>query len=162
MPQAQVIGQARAKLNDIIKALLPYADDAVLVDFGRLVVDQYRAIQVQDKAACYRFASGQDNDAIRLMPVSLTQRELELDAQIISSARKRDKTASNNDMSWDKIVAGLGRNGYTTKDLQLLSAKSTSAADFARYCDITIVLYQEIVALPTGEAAAVLREFFSS
>jgi len=161
-PQVQVIGQARSKLNTIVKALLPYAGDDVLVDFGRLVIDEYRAIQGQDTAACYRFATGQDDDAIRLIPESLTQQELELDARIISSAQKRDRVALNNDASWEKIVAGLGRNGYAAKDIQLFTAKSIGPTDFARYCDMTIVLYQEVVTLPTREAAAVLREFFSS
>ena len=133
----------------------------MLVDFGKLVIDQYRAIQGQDKVACYRFASGQDADAVQLIPTYLTQRELELDARVMSSARRQDGGVSHNDASWGKIRQGLGLKGYSAKDLQLLGGNSISAADYARYCDITVALYQEIVTLPTREAAAVLRELFS-
>ncbi|WFU73830.1 GYF domain-containing protein [Bradyrhizobium sp. CB2312] len=159
-PQAQVIAEARTKLNNLIKARLPYADDAVLVDFGRLVVDQYRALQSQDKDACYRFASGQgDQNVIRLIPKELTERELELDARIISSSRTQ-YGAPNNDKAWEKIVSRLTSRGYSAKDLQLLTG-TVNAADHARYCDLAIVLYQEIGNLPSIEAAALLREFFA-
>lgn len=135
-------------------------DDAVLIDFGRLVVDQYRALQIQDKAACYRFALGQgDQDVIRLLPKELTERELELDARIISSNRTQYGLA-NNDKVWEKIIVRLNSRGYSAKDLQLLTG-TTSVADHARYCDLVIVLYQEIANLPPVEAAALLREFFS-
>jgi len=161
LPQAQVVGQARAELNGLIKTLLPYSDDTVLIDFGRLIVDQYRAVQLQDSTACYRFASGQDDPAvIRMIPAPLTQRELSLDAQILSSAQKQNKSA-NNEIVWDKIRAGLRLKGYTVADLKLLAADSIGPSDYARYCEVTIALYQEMVELPTEEAAAALRDAFS-
>jgi hypothetical protein len=159
-PQAQVIAEARTKLNSLIKARLPYADDTDLVDFGRLIVDQYRALQSQDKAACYRFASGQsDQNAIRLIPKELTERELELDARIISSNGSQ-YGAANNDKAWEKIAARLNSRGYSAKDFQLLTG-AISAPDHARYCDLATALYQEITNLPPTEAAGLLREFFS-
>jgi hypothetical protein len=162
LPQAQVIGQTRAKLNGLIKTLLPYSDDTVLIDFGRLVVDQYRAIQLQDSAACYRFASGQGDPAVtRMIPAQLAQRELSLDAQILSSAQKQNKSAGD-EIAWDKIRAGLSLEGYTAADLKLLAEDSIGPSDYARYCEVTIALYQEIVKLPTEEAAAALRGIFSN
>jgi len=159
-PQAQVIAEARTKLHNLVRTRLPYADDAVLVEFGRLVVDQYRAIQLQDEAACYRFASGEgDQNVVRLIPKELTERELELNARIISSDRTKNGPRNNED-AWATIGARLNSRGYSAKDLQLLSGKVT-AADQARYCDLIIVLYQEIDNLPLIEAAAILREFFT-
>jgi hypothetical protein len=160
-PQAQIMRQARAKLSSLVKTMLPYADDAVLIEFGRLVVDQYRAIQSQDKVSCYRFASGEgDENIVRLIPKDLLQRELEVDAQILSSARKQNGPV-NNEAAWDTIRAGLTLRGYTAKDLQLLAGKSIDPADYARYCDFTIALYQEVVALPAVQAGGVLRDIFS-
>lgn len=159
-PSAQVIAEARTKLKGLIKTLLPQADEAVLIDFGRLVVDQYRALQSQDKAACYRFAAGQsDENTIRLIPAPLTERELELDARIISSNRSQ-YASIDNDQTWEKIVARLSSRGYSSKDLQLLT-NTISPSDYARYCDLVIVMYLEITKLPPREAAAILREFFS-
>jgi hypothetical protein len=160
-PQAQVIGQARAKLNGLIKTLVPYSDDDVLVDFGRLVVDQYRAIELQDSSACYRFASGQDDPTvIRMIPGQLAQRELKLDAQILSSARKQ-YNSGDNEAAWSKIRTGLGLKGYSAGDLKLLTENSVKPSDYARYCETTIAVYQEIIVLPAKEAAAVLRGIYS-
>ncbi|MGY8705575.1 GYF domain-containing protein [Bradyrhizobium sp. 18BD] len=159
-PRAQVIAEARARLNRLVKLLLPRADDTVLIDFGRLVVDQYRALQSQDKVACYRFASGQgDQGVIRSIPAALTERELELDARILSSSQNQYASPSN-DQTWGKIVARLNSRGYSAKDLQLLTS-AVSSSDYARYCDLVIVMYQEVTNLPPTEAAAILREFFS-
>lgn len=160
-PQAELIADARTKLSSVIKALLPKTDDVVLVAFGRLIVDQYRALQAQDKKVCYRFAAGEDGeDAVRMLPKQLTDRELELDALIISSPLKQIG-AVKTDPSWDKIRANLSQKGYAASDLQMLIGKTISPTDYARYCDVTIALYQEITNLPTKEAASVLRELFS-
>jgi hypothetical protein len=159
-PQAELLGRARAKLNGFIKALLPQADDAALIAFGRLVVDQYRALQGQDKTACYRYASGViDEAAIRLLPKHLIERELEIKAMIISSARNQG-AAVKTDASWQKILATLGQQGFTDSDREMLVATSISPSNYARYCDYTIILYQAITSLPTKEAASVLREIF--
>lgn len=159
--KAELTAQARAKVTDLIEKLLPLADDSVLIDFGRLVIDQYSAVQAQDSAACYRYASGHpDQNLIKLIPAPLAEREVELNARIIMSAQKRPDPVSN-DQSWDKIRAGLNSRGYAARDLELLKARSIGVTDYVRYCDTAIALYREITSLPAMEAAAVLREFLS-
>jgi hypothetical protein len=159
-PQAELASRGRAKLHSHIKALLPQADDAVLIAFGRLVVDQYRALQGQDKAACYKYASGViDEAAIRLLPRDLIERELELNAMIISSARNQG-AAVKTDASWEKILATLNQRGFTDSDRQMLGGTSISPSNYARFCDYVIIFYQAITNLPAKEAASVLREIF--
>jgi hypothetical protein len=159
-PQGELIGQVRAKVNALVKTLLPYADDTALVDFGRLVVDQYRAVLLQDPAACYSFASGaSDTAALRFIPNTLKDREIELEAIIIKSARKRD-SAVKGDLLWEKIRANLGQKGFTAGDWRTLTGKSITSSDYARYCQITIAVFQEITNLSPSEAATVLREMF--
>ncbi len=159
-PQAELVGGARAKLQGLIKALLPQADDAVLIAFGRLAVDQYRALQGQDKAACYKYASGVADEAtIRLFPKDLVERELEISAMIISSARNQG-AAVNTDASWEKIIATLDQSGFTDSDRQMLAGTSISPSNYARYCDFSITVYQAVTNLPTKEATSVLREMF--
>ncbi|MBR1092483.1 DUF4339 domain-containing protein [Bradyrhizobium manausense] len=161
LSQAEVVGQTRTKIGDLTRKLLPLADDAVLIDFGRLVLDQYTAIQAQDKAACYKYASGQpDQNVIKMIPAPLAEREVDLNARIIRSTQVRADSV-NNDRSWEKIRAGLSRKGYAGRDLEMLTGETIGEADYARYCDLAVALYQEITALPSKEAAAVLREFLS-
>jgi hypothetical protein len=160
-PQAELKGGVRAKLSSLIKALLPQADDVVLIAFGRLATDQYRALEGQDNAACYRYASGKlDEATLRLIPKHLSERELELNAMLVSSTRNQS-AAVRTDASWDKIRASLGQNGFTENDVQMLTGGGAiSPSNYARYCDFAIILYQEITNLPTKEAASVLRELF--
>lgn len=159
--QAELVGQTRTKIGDLTRKLLPLTDDAVLVDFGRLVLDQYAAIQAQDNAACYKYASGQaDQNITRIIPAPLAERELELDVRIIRSPQRHTDSVNNNDRSWEKIRAGLSLRGYAVKDLEMLDGGTIGEADYARYCELAIALYREITALPNKEAAAVLREVF--
>ena len=160
-PQAEVIESVREKMLVLVKTLLPGVEDAVLVDFGKLIVDQYQAIQSQDKIACYRYAVGQhDQSVARLIPPQLIKRELDLDARIIRSTRKQETGADTGPL-WEKIGIGLRKKGYTASDLQLLARDPTSSSDRERYCDVTIGMYQEVTALPAKEAAVVLRELFN-
>ena len=159
--QGEVIRETRAKIGELTRRLLPLTDDLVLIDFGRLVLDQYTAIQPQDKAACYKLASGQpDQSVIRIIPAPLAEREAELNVRIIRSTQLHADSV-NTDRSWEKIRAGLGRRGYAAKDIEMLDGGPIGEPDYARYCDLAVALYQEITGLPTREAAAVLREFLS-
>jgi len=83
-----------------------------------------------------------------------------LDAIIIKSARKR-VAAAKTDPLWEKIRANLGQKGFTTSDWHLMTAKSVTSTDYARYCRMVIAVYQEITNLPPNEAATVIREMFS-
>jgi hypothetical protein len=159
--QAELVGQTRVKIGDLTRKLLPQMDDALLIDFGRLVLDQYTAIQAKDKVACYKYASGQpDQSVINIIPAPLIKREADLSVRIIRSTQLRAASV-NNDRSWEKIRAGLNLRGYAAKDLEMLEGGPIGEADYARYCDLAVALYQEITGLPSKEAADVLRELES-
>jgi hypothetical protein len=156
------VNHAGDRLGAFVKQLLPYADDSVVVEFGQLAADQYRSLQRQDETTCYKFAAGTDDGAATtaLIPVELTDRERTLDARVISSAKVRASAAAD-DSSWDKIRAGLAERGYSGSELKLLDAETVAPSDYARYCDLSISLFQEIAKLPSKEAASVFREIFS-
>src|SRR6202000_2496598 len=54
-PRGQLLADGRAKVDGFVRKLLPHADDAVLVQFGRLLVDKYTAIQALDPTTCFQF-----------------------------------------------------------------------------------------------------------
>ena len=159
--QAEVLAQGGAKLADLLLTLLPSADDTVLLDFGRLALDMFRALRSQDSAACYKAVSGtHDLDVVRLLPPALAKRELEVNERIIMSAGKQ-VSSSDGDPPWDKILADFRSKGHTTEDFDLLSDDTVSPADYARYCGAAIALYEVITDFPPKEAAAALRWIFS-
>jgi GYF domain 2 len=161
-PRAVVIGKARERFNGLIKTLLPLADDAVLVEFGRLAMEEYRALQAQDAAACYKFASGTavDESVIRMIPRELTQREISIHQKIVLTAQKRDKAAGT-DAAWTKIREALIRKGYSDDELQAMGSKTIPPSFYARYCAATVDMYSEIISLPAKDASLVLREMYA-
>jgi len=59
------------------------------------------------------------------------------------------------------VRAGLRQRGISASDLQLLDRKAANSVEQARYCEVSILFYQEITNLSTREAALILREIFS-
>src|SRR5262245_30660229 len=154
--------KARAKFNELIKNLLPQADDAVLMEFSRLAMDEYRALQAQDPYACYRYAAATevDENVIRMIPPDLVKRETSLHEKIILSAQKRDKTPST-EAAWIRIRANLVRKGYSTAELQAMCGMTIPPSSHARYCAVSIYMHNEIIRLPAMEASVALREMYA-
>jgi hypothetical protein len=159
-PRGELSATAQRKFYDIIKTLLPLADDPVLVEIGKLRVDEYRVLRARDAAACYNYmaATVVDPAVVKLLPAELAKRDQAMHEQIVRTAKKRDKQSTGE--AWDKIRANLARSGYTATDLQMFGQKVEPSA-YARYCETAIATYGEILRLPTAEAGAVLREMFS-
>src|SRR5262245_60020071 len=161
-PRAILIGKARARFFELIKTLLPQADDAVLIEFSRLAVDEYRALQAQDPSACYKYASGagMDENIVRMIPPDLAKREASVHEKIILSAQKRDRIGDA-DAVWVKIRDNLVRKGYTNDDLQTIGSKTVPPSFQARYCPAMIDMYNEIMSLPAKEASIALRDLYA-
>jgi hypothetical protein len=164
-PSAQLTGAAQDELRSIIMALLPQADDGVLLEFARLRTDEYRALQAQDAAACYKFVSGVslDEAVVRKLPPELTKRELALQEQIVLSARVRGKLDNEASIkaSWDGIKTSLAKKGFGTEDLQSLALPDPPSSP-ARYCATAVELFAEIGRLPGKDAALVFRDMYST
>jgi hypothetical protein len=160
--RVEVIARARTRLNELIKRLLPLADDAVLIEWGELARDEYRALQARDSAACYRYASGGlvDNEIGALIPADLGEREAAISERIVSSARTREG-AANTDAPWRKVRSRLSAKGYNQSDFQLLSSNQAEPSAYARLCSLSADMMDEISRLPREEAAAILRQIYA-
>lgn len=160
--QGDLTLKMRTKLGGYIKSLLPLADDAVVIDFGRLAADQYEAVGQKNAQACYDFASGEKvGSHISYLSEEMKQRELRLDEQIIRSAAKRPPIADTTS-AWKKVVDGLSSRGFSSDDMKLITDKNLAPAKYAKFCWLTVKLYREIVDLPGNESASVLREIFAT
>jgi hypothetical protein len=159
-PRGELTLAAQAKLHGTIRTLLPLADEAVLIEIGKLRADEYRALQARDTAACYSYISAAELDpaVVRLLPEELGKREQSMQVQIVRTAKKRDTPSTSK--LWDNIRASLAQRGYTAADLQMFG-KAVEPSAYARYCETAIATYAEILRLPAGEAGAVLREMFA-
>ena len=163
--QAELTDKTQTRLRAMIMTLLPQADDAVLVDFAKLRADEYRALQGQDAAACYKFVSGVslDGSVIRRLPEDLVKRELALQEQIVLSAKPRDKqdgTEAGIKASWEAIKANLAKRGFGAEDLKSLATPDPASP--TRYCATAVELFAEIIRLPGKDAAPVVRDMYAT
>src|SRR5215813_1476527 len=90
--EAETIEALRGKLMPFIRTLLPLADDDVLVDYNRLLQNQYRELSAKDPSRCYMYASGEDTRANFSGELSkaVLQQELSLNERAVKTAAKRE------------------------------------------------------------------------
>jgi hypothetical protein len=82
---------ARAQIIAAVAAARTEADDDVLVDWGRLLSRQYRALAVSSPEQCYLYASGVGwiGDPAKLLPTDLQHKDVEIEARMLATARAR-------------------------------------------------------------------------
>jgi GYF domain 2 len=160
--EAETIENARAKLIPFIRQLIPLADDDVLVDYVRILIDQYTVLNERDPTACYLYASGtgSTNRSWR-MPPDLQARELAVEERVIRTAVKRPTIDQKvKETLWDKVRTRLRSSGVTESDLEIMGAETVDASKHALYCALNIAMFREIARLPQREGAMLMRTVF--
>lgn len=159
-PRGELTAAAQARLQSVIRTLLPLADDPVVIEVGKLRTDEYRALQAKDAAACYTYVTAEvvDPAVVNLLPAELGKREQAMHGQIVRTARPRDKASTK--AAWDTVKSNLLARGYAVAELQMFGRKVEPPLQ-ARYCAIAIAAYEEILKLPTADAGAIFREMFA-
>jgi hypothetical protein len=160
----QVIFQkARAKIFPIIQSRRGTADDRTVLDLGRLLVEQYQALSVKDKALCYQYASGVGGNTsyTQYLPPALVSKELEISERLIRSPKTGISVSPTTlEQYWGKVGVRLASR-FSSDAIALLTAQSIRPAQYGTYCDLAIAMYQEILALGDTPAANVLRQNFA-
>jgi hypothetical protein len=160
--EAETIENARAKLIPLIVGLIPQAADDVLIDYARILTDQYAALNKRDPTACYLYASGAGNtDASSQLPQDLRVRELAVQERVIKTAVRRPAIDQNMEATlWEKVRTRLKSSGVTESDLQMMGAEAVSTSKHALYCAVSIAMFREIARLPQREGAMLMRTMF--
>jgi hypothetical protein len=161
--EVETIQNTRAKFLPFIRRLIPLADDDVLVDYARILVDQYEALNKRDPTACYQYASGTGNSSQlwQTMTSELKSRELAIQERVIRTAAKRPTIDQNvQEALWDKVRMRLKSRGVTESDLQTLGEERIDKSKHPLYCALSMAMYQEIARMPQREAATLVRTAF--
>jgi hypothetical protein len=163
--EAETIGIVRGRLLPFIVSLIPQADDDVLIDYNRVLIDQYAALSAKSPAACYSYASGTGPPTNYSAEFSkdLLQREMDVQERVVRTARKRP---SANPTVLNALFAKLRKQllvkGLTEADFALMEAANVDRSKYGQYCHATILFFREIGSLPTQESATALRSVFES
>ena len=149
--QAETIENLRAKLLPLILELLPLAADDVLVDYARILTDQYAALNRRDPTACYLYASGVGKTNMSSqMPQYLLGRELALQERVIRTAEERPPIGQNaKERLWEKLRTRLKSAGVTGLSWRSLAAEIVHTSKHAVYCAVSIAMFREIAKTPT-------------
>jgi hypothetical protein len=160
--EAEAIENVRAKFLPFIRELVPLAADDVLIDYARILIDQYAVLNKSGPTACYIYASGTGNINISpQMPQDLKDRELATQERVIRTAVKRPTIDQHVQESlWEKIRTRLKSSGVTESDLQMLGAERIDSSKHPRYCTLSIAVFREITKLPQREGAMLVRTIF--
>jgi hypothetical protein len=158
--EANTFATLRGKLTDLVAALRPRASDDVLLGLWNLRGDEFAALQKQDPAQCYQYATAGTYDG--KLPDGLDDRQLALEERLIRSAANAAFPVVKPDAAtWTKLGDKLGAKGFKPADWQLDTAANVQgpqqAALKARYCALMIALSREVVTLPPNEMSVMIR-----
>jgi len=147
----------------LIRSRLPLADTQTLIDYAKLVADQYETLGLADAQVCYAYAArGESGKALQLLGADLKQREVRLSERILSATPTRRPTASQRDLEalyrkvFNRLVA---RHGEADVGVLLDPAK-VRPAQYLSYCRMAAAMFKEFTQLPAAEAETVLSALF--
>lgn len=162
--RSETVERVRGTVATLVMSLLPTADDDVIIDYNKVLVEQYNTLYGANPSACYAYASAKGTANVSETFSRETQkRELDLEARVVQTAAP-GKTVRPADI--DAIYetlrkAMLARGDVTLSDISLLGAENLYSSKHAPYCRAVIAFLREIGNLPPPESAAVMRAVFA-
>jgi hypothetical protein len=143
-----------------MEAIIPLADDDVVLEYSRLLVDQYIALNGKNASHCYAYASGdRANFSFKdELPEGVAARELALQERAIRTAAKREVVNETTKSALSKrVIDQLLAAGMPFADIALMGERSVEPGNHARYCAAAIKFFRETLKLPERDAAALMR-----
>ncbi|MCU5772858.1 hypothetical protein N5923_06605 [Erwiniaceae bacterium BAC15a-03b] len=164
-PTARAIGQLRPLLADLLNQRIGRAEDNSIISYMQLSVRQMQSLRQQSGELCFKFLFPQISGGVNteeVLPPALQQQDLQQMEALLKASNGPDKPIdlAESRRSLQVIVRSLYAKWGA--ELQLLNAPTDSRVDQTHMCDMTIDLYQAILALPTKQSANVLRMMLSA
>jgi len=158
--ESYVVQQTRLRLVALIVSKIPLADDDVLADYNKLLVDEYTALGFKNPTSCYLYATEGDPKGTlhKEFPQGLQQREQAIHERVLRTAGMRQNIkASDVQPIYDKVNDQLVAHGATDEDFALLGPGKLDASKHAAYCNFATSFFRELSKLPAGESALAMR-----
>jgi hypothetical protein len=162
--EAETVRTLRGRVRPFITSLIPQADDDVLVDYNRILIDQYSYLYAKNPSACYAYAAGAVLQANFQADLSseLLQRRQAVEERVVATAARRPETSQAAVTPlFSKLRKALIARGFTDADFSLLEQAAVEKSMQAQYCRRRILFLSEISRLPAPESATLLRKIFA-
>jgi hypothetical protein len=153
----------RTKITPFISRRLPLSDDDVLVDYARLLADEYAALGARDPAACYGFATrGGDSRTVALMGPELQAREVALTERVLRGKGQRPPPSAETVATTNLNVARTLAAQFGAEPANLLAEPAkVQPAQYDMFCRVATARFRAIAALPAGQAGDLMSSLFA-
>lgn len=164
VPQQQAIDRLRPLVTDLLNQRINVSRDEDLIGYMQVSLEQMKQIRQRGAGQCFRFLFPQVKGGVNvseLLPASLMDRESEAIDVLLrnSSIVEHPVDLKKGRAQLQAVVQGL--YAHWGSDLQTLNTPAEAGVSEAKLCDMTIDLYQSVLALPDKDSANVLRIIIS-
>jgi hypothetical protein len=164
-PEGKALDKMRRKVLPYIRSRLAFADNATIIDYLKLMVEQYIVLQSVDPKLCFEYAAGTSPNFnfIAYFPPALTAREMALDERVIETA---DPTAhaKPTDAELQPYQATIYRRllaRFPKSTVDVIFKDKVETTDYDPYCNVSITMFQEIEHLGDPGAVILMRNILS-
>ncbi|WP_042958748.1 hypothetical protein [Erwinia tasmaniensis] len=160
MPFRQAVELLRPMAADLLNQRINTARDRDLIAYMQVSLEEMKQVRQRSSAQCFRFLFPQVKGGVNigeLLPQDLIARDLSAMDTLLqhSDDGAPPVESSRGRQQLQKVVQALySRWG---SDLQTLNTPGEPGADETKLCDMTIDLYQSVLALTDNDSASVLR-----
>ncbi|MBS0523459.1 MAG: hypothetical protein JSS04_07460 [Proteobacteria bacterium] len=153
----------QTEVAPVIATRLPQVDDGILVDYARLLADQYAALGARDPAACFTYITrGSDARMIAMMGPALQKREVELTERVLRSKSHRAAASAEAVQAINVEVYKKVAVAFDSQAAALLSEPAKVQPDqYALFCNVAVARLNAITSLPAHEAGDLMSSLFT-
>lgn len=158
--ESQALEHLRPMLADLLNQRISRAGNQQLHDYMAVALEEMKVLRQKDAELCFRYLFPQIEGGVNtaeVLPRALTDREMATldDFLLHSHGAEQPVNVAKGREELQAIVRTL--YGKWGSALQTLNAPTEPDADKGKLCDMTIDLYQSVLALPVNNSAEVLR-----
>ncbi|MTD28784.1 hypothetical protein [Erwinia sorbitola] len=164
VPEQQAIEHLRPLVADLLNQRINAARDEDLNSYMQISLEEMKQMRQRGASECFRFLFPQVKGGVnvsKLLPEDLTGRELQAMDLLLKHSGGVDQPI---DLKQGRVqLQAVVRQLYERwgSDLQTLNTPAETGVNEAKLCDMTIDLYQSVLALPDKDSANVLRIIIS-
>lgn len=168
VPQSEIVASLRPRVLLFVQRSAPYAADDLLLQFNDINIEYMEVLQRMDPESCTAFAVGSSKYARQRIDVGkeaprAAERELKLDAEIISSGYNRNRNVPllediQSAFEWTstRLLERVGKTDY-----EVFLKGDAEPNEFAGFCRASIEFLKIVRALPNRGGVAILRYLYS-
>ena len=159
--QQDAVLAVRGLIEQVVKQRLPIASDAAVSQYMRAMVKEMKELKAKDPALCHRFLFPEPGNNIDLQKHVSAQTMSEdlagLASVVRSSATSPTTPPTEAEVSDDLTAVMMELYGTYGEDIMALENPAAVRIPSDRLCQITIDMYDKILALPEEKSGPLLR-----